>query len=265
CGAPLAPRPPADAIARKVVTIVFADMPGSTSLQERLDAEAARRLMDRYYRALHAAVGAHGGTIVKLLGDGGMAAVGVPRAGEDDAIRAVRAALAMQRAFRDLVAEEAEIAGNIGLRVAVNSGEVVVSDDHADVVGDPVNVAARLQEEAHDGDVLIGEATRRLVGDLVTLAPFGALALKGRAETVPAYRVVSLERTARAPVVEFVGRHEELRRLVAVQEATVAGRRTALAVIVGSPGLGKSRLLGELARRLGDRVTLLSGRCEATG
>src|SRR5262252_8794537 len=160
CGASLAPRPTAESVARKVVTIVFADMVGSTSLQERLDAEAVRRLMDRYYRELHAAVDAHGGTVVKLLGDGMMAAFGVPRVGEDDAVRAVRAAVAMQHAFRQLLAEEAEVAGNIGLRVAANTGEVVVSDDHADVVGDPVNVAARLQEEALDGDVLIGEATR---------------------------------------------------------------------------------------------------------
>ena len=265
CGAPLAVRPPGDAVARKVVTIVFADVMGSTSLQERLDAEAVRRLMDRYYRALHAVVEAHGGTVVKLLGDGVMAAFGVPRVGEDDAIRAVRAAVAMQRAFRQLLAEEADVAASIGLRVAANTGEVVVSDDHADVVGDPVNVAAHLQEAAHDGDVLIGESTRRLVGDLVTLAPFGSLALKGRAESVPAYRVLSLERTAGAPAIGFVGRDEELRCLIKLHEASVAGRRARLAVILGSPGLGKSRLLGELAHRLGDRTTLLSARCEATG
>ena len=93
-----------DAVARKVVTIVFADVVGSTSLQERLDAEAVRGLMDRYYRVLHEAVEEHGGTVVKLLGDGVMAAFGVPRVGEDDAIRAVRAAVAMQRAFRGMVA-----------------------------------------------------------------------------------------------------------------------------------------------------------------
>src|SRR5258706_94535 len=83
-----------------------------------------------------------------------------------------------------------------GLRVAVNTGEVVVSDDYAAGIGDPLNVAARLQQEAHDGDVLIGESTQRLVRDLVTLAPFGVFALKGRSETVAAYRVVSLERPA---------------------------------------------------------------------
>ena len=104
CGAPLAAHPAErrgaprrEAVARKVVTIVFADLIGSTSLHERLDAESARRLMDRYYRALHAAVDAHGGTVVKLLGDGVMAAFGVPRVAEDDAIRAVRAAVGMQQ------------------------------------------------------------------------------------------------------------------------------------------------------------------------
>jgi class 3 adenylate cyclase/tetratricopeptide (TPR) repeat protein len=265
CGAPLAARPSPDAVARKVVTIVFADVMGSTSLQERLDAEAVRGLMDRYYRVLHEAVEEHGGTVVKLLGDGVMAAFGVPRVGEDDAIRAVRAAVAMQRAFRGMVTAEADLVGDIGLRVAVNTGEVVVSADHADVVGDPVNVAARLQEAAHDGDVLIGEATRRLVGGLVTLAPSGSLALKGRAETVPAYRVTSLERPAGTSATVFVGREEELRRLLAVHESAVAGRRTRLAVVIGLPGLGKSRLLGEFAHRLAAQATALAARCDATG
>ncbi|MGH7893484.1 MAG: adenylate/guanylate cyclase domain-containing protein, partial [Candidatus Binatia bacterium] len=199
CGRPLgvephrSPPPGSDAAvaagARKVVTIVFADLIGSTSLHERLDAESARHLMDRYYRALHAVVEAHGGTVVKLLGDGVMAAFGVPRVGEDDAIRAVRAGVAMQQSFRELAHAQAAAVGDIGLRVAVNTGEVIVSDDHADVVGDPVNVAAHLQQEAHDGDVVIGASTHRLVRELVTLAPLGALTLKGRAETVAAYRV----------------------------------------------------------------------------
>src|SRR5262245_43910945 len=150
---------PADAVARKVVTIVFADLIGSTALHERLDAESARGLMDRYYQALLGAVETHGGTVVKLLGDGVMAAFGVPRVAEDDAIRAVRAALDMQQAFRALVktfspTEKGFGGEDLGLRVAVNTGEVVVSADNTDVVGDPVNVAARLQQEAGDGDVV---------------------------------------------------------------------------------------------------------------
>ena len=273
CGTPLAPRATPSAAtsgARKVVSVVFADLIGSTSLHERLDAESAHRLMERYYAVLRSAVEAHGGTVVKLLGDGVMAAFGVPRVAEDDAIRAVRAAIAMQQAFRELVRDETAQVGNLGHRVAVNTGEVVVSADHTDLVGDPVNVAVRLQQEAHDGEVLIGEPTRRLVGQLVQLAPFGSLSLKGRSETVAAYRVVSLERPAGAAAMAFVGREEELRRLSAVYEAAV-GRppdpapAARLAVVLGSPGLGKSRLLAEFARRLGERATLLDARCDAAG
>ena len=153
CGASLAAGAADEAVARKVVTIVFADLAGSTALHERLDAESARGLMDRYYRALHTAVAAHGGTVVKLLGDGVMAAFGVPRVAEDDAIRAVRAAVGMQHAFRVLTQEQGGELGAVGLRVAVNTGEVVVSADHSDVVGDPVNVAAHLQQQAQPGDV----------------------------------------------------------------------------------------------------------------
>ncbi|MGH6691825.1 MAG: adenylate/guanylate cyclase domain-containing protein, partial [Gammaproteobacteria bacterium] len=200
------------------MTIVFADLIGSTGLHERLDAESARHVMDRYYRVLHEVVEAHGGTVVKLLGDGVMAAFGVPRVAEDDAIRAVRAAVVMQTAFRDLVREQSAAVGAVGLRLAVNTGEVVVSAANDDVVGDPVNVAARLQEQARDGDVVIGEATRRIVSELVTLAPLGAFALKGRAESVAAYRVVSLERPAGAFATPFVGRDAELRRILAVYD-----------------------------------------------
>src|SRR5262249_39048294 len=155
--------------ARKVVTVVFADLIGSTALPERLHPQAPPSLMGRYYRALHAVVEAHGGTVVKLLGDGVMAAFGLRRVAEDDALRAVRAALAMQHAFRALAREQ----GGIGLRVAVNTGEVVVDPATDDVVGDPINVAARLQDAVRDGDVVIGEATRRLVSALITLAPLG--------------------------------------------------------------------------------------------
>jgi class 3 adenylate cyclase len=151
-------------VVRKIVTVVFADLIGSTALHERLDAESVRSLMGRYYGALNAVVEAHGGTVVKLLGDGVMAAFGLPRVAEDDALRAVRAALAMQQAFRALAGEQS----GTGLRVAVNTGEVVVDAATDDVVGDPINVAARLQDAARDGDVVIGEATRRLVGALVT-------------------------------------------------------------------------------------------------
>src|SRR3989442_4833200 len=198
CGTSLVASASEQAAARKVVTIVFADLIGSTSLHERLDPESVGRLMDRYYEVAREPVEAHGGSVVQLLGDGVMCAFGVPRAGDDDAIRAVRAAVGMQRAFREFAREQSDVVGSLGLRVAVNTGEVVVSDEHRAGLGDPLNVAARLQQEGHDGDVLISQSTQRLVSALVTLAPFGVFSLKGRSETVAAYRVVSLERPAGA-------------------------------------------------------------------
>src|SRR3990172_7479318 len=240
CGSHLIARPADAAGGRKVVTIVFAELAGSTALHERLDAESTRAFMDRYYRAMQGAVEAHGGTVTQLLGDGVKAVFGAPRVAEDDALRAVRAAVEMQRAFRELAAEESGAVGPVGLRVAVNTGEVVAQDE-TEIIGDPVNVAARLQQEAHDGDVLVGESTQRLVIQLVTPVPFGTFSLKGRAEPVSAYRVVSLERPAGAPAVAFVGREDELRWLVAVYDTAVAAPAPPLALGVGSPGLGEGR------------------------
>src|SRR5262249_15649398 len=211
-----------------------ADLIGSTALHERLDAESVRGFMDAYYRAMRGAVEAHGGTVTQLLGDGVKAVFGAPRVAEDDAIRAVRAAVAMQRAYRDLAQQQAEVVGATGLRVAVNTGEVIASEA-AEIIGDPVNVAARLQEQARDSDVVIGEATRRIVSELVTLAPLGVFALKGRAGSVAAYRVVSLERPVGASATPFVGREAELRRLLAVYESAVAAQRARARRGIGSP------------------------------
>ena len=213
-------------------------------------------IRDRYHRAVSAPVEAHGGTVVQLLGDGVMCAFGVPRVAEDDAIRAVHAAVAMHRAFREFVDAERAMLGSVGLRIAVNTGEVVVSDEYTAGIGDPLNVAARLQQEARDGDVLIGEATERVVRDQVTLEPVGTLTLRGRAETVTAYRVVSLDRPAGAAATAFIGREDELHRLTDAYEAAVATPAARLAVVLGSPGLGKSRLLAELGRRLAPRASV---------
>ncbi len=268
CGAALGAGQPAPAAeetgARKVVTIVFADLIGSTALHERLDAESVRRFMDAYYHAMRGAVESQGGTVTQLLGDGVKAVFGAPRVAEDDAIRAVRAAVAMQRAFRALAHENADRIGATGLRVAVNTGEVIASSD-TEIIGDPVNVAARLQEQARDGDVVIGEATRRIVSELVTLAPLGSFALKGRAESVAAYRVMSLERPSGASTTPFVGRDAELRRILSVYDGAVFDERARLAVVLGSPGLGKSRVIGEVARRLENGATVLLAHCDAAG
>jgi class 3 adenylate cyclase len=251
--------------ARKVVTILFADLAGSTGLHERLDPESVNAFMERYYQAMRGAVEAHRGTVVKFLGDGVMAAFGVPRVAEDDAMRAVRAAVAMQEAFRQLAGEQSARVGEIGLRVALNTGEVVVNADNTDVVGDPVNVAARLQQEAHNGDVVLGESTHRLVAALVTLAPLGSVTLKGRAEAVKAYRVESLERPVGTATAAFVGRDDELGRITAVYDAAIATTAARLVVLLGSPGLGKSRMIEEFARRLDDAATVLTAQCDAAG
>jgi len=198
CGTPVAGGPAQPVSARKVLTIVFADLVGSTALHERLDSEAARLFMERYYAAMRGAVEAHGGTVAKLMGDGVMAVFGAPRVAEDDAIRAVRAAAAMQDAFLTLAQQQSALVGAIGLRVGVNTGEIV-ADEQSELIGDPVNVAARLQQEAGDGNVVIGEATHRLIATLVTLAPLGSLTVKGRGEAVKAYRLVSLERPEPRP------------------------------------------------------------------
>ncbi len=249
---------------RKVVTIVFADLAGSTALHERLDAESARQFMEGYYRAMRGAVERHGGKVAKLLGDGVMAVFGLPLVAEDDAIRAVRAAVDMQRVFGELAERHSNLVGKVGLRVAANTGEVVARDE-TELIGDPVNVAARLQDQARDGDVVIGESTRRLVSALITLEPLGSLALKGRAEAVSAYRVVSLERPASATTAAFVGRDEELARLTAVHDAATRTPAARLTVLLGSPGLGKSRLIAEFVSRVGDRASVITGHCDPAG
>ncbi|MFN2428054.1 MAG: AAA family ATPase, partial [Candidatus Binatia bacterium] len=282
CGSPVATRPDSgvtskaaqrgnahgsaisDDGTRKVVSIIFADLAGSTALHERLDAESARLFMEGYYRAMRGAVERHGGKVAKLLGDGVMAVFGLPLVAEDDAIRAVRAGVDMQRVFRELAEWHSNLVGKVGLRVAVNTGEVVAKDE-TELIGDPVNVAARLQDQARDGDVVIGESTRRLVSSLITLEPLGSLALKGRAEAVTAYRVVSLEKPASATTAAFVGRDEELARIAAVHRTAVSAPAARLAVLLGSPGLGKSRLIGEFVRRSADEAIVISGHCDAAG
>jgi class 3 adenylate cyclase/ketosteroid isomerase-like protein len=261
CGAGVrVPATPSPVSARKVVTILFADLAGSTALHEHLDPESVTALMESYYQAMRGAVEAHRGTVVKFLGDGVMAAFGVPRVAEDDALRAVRAGVAIVEAVRGL-----GVGNDLSVRVALNTGEVVVNADNTDIVGDPVSVAARLQQEARNGDVVLGESTHRLVATLVTLSPLGSVTLKGRAEAVKAYRVESLERPAGAGTVAFVGRAAEIARLEAAYATAAAKPAAGLAVLLGSPGLGKSRLIDEFARRCGEGATVIRAHCDAAG
>jgi class 3 adenylate cyclase/tetratricopeptide (TPR) repeat protein len=257
---------------RKTVTVVFSDLVGSTSLGESMDSESLREILNRYFEAMQAVLESHGGAVEKFIGDAIMAVFGLPRLREDDAARAVRAALDMQGALAALN-EELERGWGVVLanRTGVNTGEVVAGDITAGqrlVTGDAVNVAARLEQTAGAGEVLLGELTYRLVRDVVEVEAVAPLDLKGKAEPVPAYRLVGLVQPG--DLVErsqgpLVGREAELRLLLdSLDEAAMAGR-CRLATVFGSPGMGKSRLVGELVSSVGDGATVVKGRCLSHG
>ncbi|HEY6960059.1 MAG TPA: AAA family ATPase [Candidatus Limnocylindria bacterium] len=254
CGAALAPA----SDVRKTVTIVFCDMVGSTALGERTDPEVLRELMRRYHAALRACLERHGGSVEKFVGDAAMAVFGIPRVHEDDPLRAVRAALEMREAVRPL---------GLDVRVGVNTGEVVTGRGETLVTGDAVNVAARLEQAAHAGEILIGGTTAALVGSAARVEAVEPLALKGKAEPVAAFRVLSLVTGAdafpRSMETPFVGRDGELALLDRAFTTAVEGRIAQLATVVGPPGIGKSRLLHELLARA--QARLLEGRCLSYG
>ena len=267
CGTQLAEARPAQET-RKVVTIVFSDLKGSTSLGEALDSEALREVMTRYFDAMRGELEHHGGVIEKFIGDAVMAVFGLPRLHEDDALRAVRAAAGMQRALEELNGELLRVYGvQLANRTGVNTGEVVAGDPSTGqrlVTGDAVNVAARLEQAAGEQEVLLGELTYRLVRDSVEVEEVEPLALKGKSEPVPAYRLVRVKDTGDVEVsrgAPLVGRERELETLEAVFDAAVATSTARLATIVADAGVGKSRLTAEFLDRIADRAVAFRGRC----
>jgi class 3 adenylate cyclase/tetratricopeptide (TPR) repeat protein len=269
CAAPLAPPAPER---RKLATLLFCDMGGSTALGERVDAESVRELMFEYFHVMRGAIERHGGTVEKFVGDAVMAVFGVPHAHEDDALRAVRAAAEMQERLGRLNEElERRFGSRIALRIGLNTGEVVAGDASSRetiVTGDAVNVAARLEQAAAPGEVLLGEETYRLVRAAVLAQPVEPIAAKGKSEPVRAYRLVSVvpgPAPARRLEAALVGRTAELAALERHFEQAVAERHCLLATVVGEPGVGKSRLAAELVSRLAGRARVLSGRCLSYG
>jgi class 3 adenylate cyclase/tetratricopeptide (TPR) repeat protein len=255
---------------RKTVTALFADIVGSTALGESLDPEPLRQLMVRYFEQMAGAVRHHGGTVEKFIGDAVMAVFGVPRAHEDDALRAVRAAVEMRDALAELNLEFARDWGvTLAIRVGVNTGEVMAgipSGDHSLAVGDAVNLAARLEQAAEPGEILLGEQTRALVGGMVEAEELAPLPLKGKRQPVRAWRLRGLVETpSRVLDPTLVGRASELHQLQGWFEA-VAERGTCGAVtVVGTAGVGKSRLTREFLHRLGDRAAVVEGHCMPYG
>ena len=258
---------------RKTVTVVFSDVAGSTSLGERLDPETLRRVMERYFDEMRTVLERHGGTVEKFIGDAVMAAFGIPAAHEDDALRAVRAAVEMRERLVELNQDlERERGIALAVRIGVNTGEVVAGDPAEGqfyASGDAVNVAARLEQAAQPGEILLGEETHRLVRDAVQVEAVGPLALKGKSDAIPAYRLLHVIEGAPALArrfdTPFVGREQERSQLLACFERSVAERTPVLATVLGPAGIGKTRLAGELVAEAAERATVLQGRCLAYG
>ena len=267
CGAPLS-APVATPEERKLVTVLFADVAGSTELGERMDAEALKDVMTRFFAAIRAEIEAEGGTVEKFIGDAVMAAFGVPVAHEDDPERALRAALRIQRRLPGLNRElGADHDVELALRIGVNTGQVMATvaprPGEAMATGDPVNLAARLQQLAEPGTVLVGERTASAVRGFA-LEPFDRrLDVRGKAEPVVVYLLAG-ERDEphrgipglRAPLV---GRDSELELLGSLLRRVAGESRGHLVTIYGEPGVGKSRLVAEFTATAVARV--VRGRC----
>ena len=257
------------ALTRKTVTVLFCDVAGSTPLGERLDPEVLRGLMSRYFDAAHSAVERHGGVVEKFIGDAVVAVFGLPELHEDDALRAARAAAELKATLASLNDEfERDYCSRIAVRIGINTGEVVVGDPSAGqrlVTGDPVNVAARLEQAAEAGDVLIGAETERLVREAVRLEAVEPLELKGKTDRVPAWRLIAVPPDVPALVrpteTRLVGRTDELLTLLQAFDAAVSRPAVALATLIGPAGIGKSRLAQELAASVGASARVVVGRC----
>jgi class 3 adenylate cyclase/tetratricopeptide (TPR) repeat protein len=240
-----------DTAVRKTVTVLFADLGGSTSFGERTDAELARVVMARYHATLQEVIDAHGGTVAKFMGDGMMATFGIPEIAEDDAVRAVQAGAELQQRFSAFATEVADRHGEIlTLRVGINTGEVVIADGDADLIGDALNVAARLEKACRPGQVLVGEETWRITRGEFGFEGLGEVSVAGRAAPVGIYELAPADAITAEPVAPFVGRALEMQRLQSAFERAASSCTALLVTVLGSPGLGKTRLSRELASRV---------------
>jgi len=261
---------------RRTTTVLFADLSGYTAVAERMDPEAVKSLVDRALRRLGQEVVRYGGRVDKYIGDNVMAVFGAPRAYEDDPERAVRAGLAMQAAMDEI---NEEIAAPVGvgfeLRVGINSGEVLAGQvgDEYTVIGDPVNVAARLQAAARPGSVTVGEGTYRPTRQTIGYDELEPLELKGKSEPVPAWeasRVLApggARHLVRAET-PLIGRDNESTQLESLFDRAVREGRPHLVTVIGQAGVGKSRLMRELAATVASRPedpAIREGHCPAYG
>ena len=250
------------------MTVLFCDVTGSTALGERLDPESFRQVMRRYFDTARRVIEHHGGTVEKFIGDAVMAVFGVPLLHEDDALRAVRAAAGVRAEMAVLNRElEADFGTTVSVRTGVNTGQVITGTDERLATGDAVNLAARLEQAAAPGEIVIGPQTWRLVRDAVIAEPLEPLELKGKSLPVTAYRLLQLRSEAGQGVgragAPLVGRHRELRMIGDAFANVVDERSCGLFTVLGTAGVGKSRLAAEFLRQVDARVLL--GRCLSYG
>ena len=252
-----------------MVTVLFCDVSGSTALGERLDPESFRKVMARFFSAARRVIELHGGTVEKFIGDAVMAVFGVPVLHEDDALRAVRAAAELREQIGVLNGGlEAEFGASVSIRTGVNTGQVIVGTAESLATGDAVNVAARLEQTAAPGEIVIGAQTFALVQGAVMAERLEPLRLKGKSLPVAAYRLLQVRGDAAAAVRRraagpLVGRRRQLRMLGDALANTAAERSCTLLTVLGAAGVGKSRLAAEFLA--GTEARVLSGRCLSYG
>jgi class 3 adenylate cyclase/tetratricopeptide (TPR) repeat protein len=266
CGVHLVVRPSRET--RKTVTIVFADLRITTTGGEPLVPELLKGLMARTFELSRQAVERHGGTVAKFIGDAVMAVFGLPVSHEDDALRAVRSALDMRAeltTFADSLANDQCV--RLDVAIGVNTGDVVAG--HASVgqslaIGDAVNVAARLEQAAGSGEILLGPLTYALARDLAEVEEIAPLTLKGKSQSVRAYRLLSVRSSTpsrRRQDQAMVGREAEMAQLYRAFESAAADRVCRMVTLIGDAGVGKTRLSEEFLDRVGNRARILRGRC----
>jgi len=262
---------------RKLVTVLFADVIGSTALSEGLDPERLGTVLDAYFKAMAEVIAVWGGTVEKFIGDAIVAVFGVPTVREDDAERALRAALEMLTRLDQLNGQLQDVHGiSLEIRIGVNTGEVLAATksglDQRLVAGDAVNIAARLQAAAEPGTVLVGERTWRTAQRSFTFAEPVAISVKGIGQPIRTRRLIGALAEGRTGVeglrAPMVGRQTELQVLVSVLDDVISSGRPRLVTVTGQAGVGKSRLVGEFASLAQGRVRearRLRGRCLAAG
>jgi class 3 adenylate cyclase len=273
CATGLTGEAPSSQEVRKTITVLFSDLVGSTAMGERLDPESVRGVMTRYFEAMRAVIERNAGFLEKFIGDAVVARFGIPIVREDDALRAVRAAVGMREALDALNEELGRNWGvTLNVRMGLNTGEVVAGRPDADqsvVLGDAINVAARFEQAAPPGEILIGEPTYRLVRHAVEAEPVEPLSLKGKSEPVPAYRLIRVHEEAEAIPRRLdsalVGREREMESLLDAFSHTATVIEPRRVTVLGPPGVGKSRVVAELLAMVQPKATVLRGRCHQHG